>query len=64
MPFWAEIWVLRFLQKKYLPTWLILVLDLMLLVGAYFFSLLLLTNFSFQITLSSQSIGEYVGVGA
>lgn len=64
MPFWAEIWVIRFLQKKYLPTWLILVLDLILVINAYFFSLLLLTNFSFQITLSSQSISELILIGS
>lgn len=64
MPVWAEIWVVRFLQKKYLPTWLILVLDLCFVVAAYFFSLLLLTNFSFQITLSFQSLSEIVLIGS
>lgn len=42
-----ESWVLKLLGKRYLPTWLILLLDMSMVAVSYVFALLLLTNFSF-----------------
>ncbi len=38
----------RFLGKRYLPVWLILVIDLSMVAGAFFFSFLLLSDFDFN----------------
>ena len=42
-----ENWILKLLGKRYLPTWLILILDLAIVGISFVFALLLLTNFSF-----------------
>ena len=42
-----ENWVLKLLGKRYLPTWLILILDLTIVGASFVFALLLLTDFSF-----------------
>jgi len=41
-----ENWILKLLGKRYLPTWLILVLDLAIVYFSFVFAILLLTNFS------------------
>jgi FlaA1/EpsC-like NDP-sugar epimerase len=42
---YIEAFMNRFLGKRYLPVWLILVIDLSMVAGAFFFSFLLLTDF-------------------
>jgi FlaA1/EpsC-like NDP-sugar epimerase len=42
-----ENWILKLLGKRYLPTWLILILDLAIVYFSFVFAILLLTNFSF-----------------
>ena len=43
-----ENWVVNILGKRYLPVWLILVMDLTIVGFSFLFALLLLTNFSFD----------------
>ena len=43
-----ENWVVRIIGKRYLPVWLILVMDLTIVGFSFLFALLLLTNFSFD----------------
>jgi len=60
MPTWAEIWVVRFLSRKHLPTWLVLLIDLSLVTVSYFSSQLLITNFDFDKLASFNSIQEFL----
>ena len=60
MPTWAEIWVVRFLSRKHLPTWLVLLIDLLLVTASYFASQLLITNFDFEKLASFNSIQEFL----
>lgn len=55
-----ETWVLKLLGKRYLPVWLILVLDLTIVGASFLFSLLLLTNFSFYKIYSPQRLQVWV----
>ncbi len=45
---YIEAFMNRFIGKRYLPVWLIMVIDLSMVAGAFFFSFLLLTNFDFD----------------
>lgn len=58
MPTWAEIWVVRLLSRKHLPTWLVLLIDFFLVICAYFGAQLLLTNFDFDKFVSYNSVQE------
>jgi FlaA1/EpsC-like NDP-sugar epimerase len=58
MPTWAEIWVVRLLSRKHLPTWLVLLIDFFLVICAYFGAQLLLTNFNLDKFVSYNSIQE------
>ena len=60
MPTWAEIWVVRFLGRKYLPTWLVLLMDLSLVTISYFTSQLLITNFDLDKLASFNSLQEFL----
>ena len=60
MPTWAEIWVVRFLGRKYLPTWLVLLIDLSLVTISYFTSQLLITNFDLDKLASFNSLQEFL----
>lgn len=55
-----ETWVLKLLGKRYLPVWLILVLDLTIVGISFLFALLLLTNFSFYKIYSPQRLQAWV----
>lgn len=55
-----ETWVVKLLGKRYLPVWLILVLDLTIVGASFLFSLLLLTNFSFYKIYSPQRLQVWV----
>ena len=58
MPTWAEIWVVRLLSRKHLPTWLVLLIDFFLVICAYFGAQLLLTNFDLDKFVSYNSVQE------
>ena len=58
MPTWAEIWVVRLLSRKHLPTWLVLLIDFFLVICAYFGAQLLLTNFDMDKFVSYNSEQE------
>lgn len=60
MQTWAEIWVVRFLSRKHLPTWLVLMIDLSLVTASYFVSQLLITNFDIDRLASYNSIQEFI----
>lgn len=60
MATWVEIWVVRFLGRKHLPTWFVLLIDLCLVTIAYFTSQLLITNFDFDKLASFNSIQEFL----
>jgi FlaA1/EpsC-like NDP-sugar epimerase len=60
MPTWAEIWVVRFLGRKHLPIWLVILIDLLLVTTAYFLSQLLITNFDFDKLVSYNSLQEFL----
>jgi FlaA1/EpsC-like NDP-sugar epimerase len=60
MPTWAEIWVVRFLGRKHLPIWLVILIDLFLVTTAYFVSQLLITNFDFDKLVSYNSLQEFL----
>ncbi len=55
-----ESWVLKLLGKRYLPVWLILLLDLTIVGISFLFALLLLTNFSFYKIYSPQRLQVWV----
>ena len=58
MPTWAEIWVVKLLSRKHLPTWLVLLIDFFLVICAYFGAQLLLTNFDLDKFVSYNSVQE------
>ena len=58
MSTWAEIWVVRLLSRKHLPTWLVFLIDFFLVICAYFGAQLLLTNFNLDKFVSYNSIQE------
>ncbi len=64
MPTWAEIWVVRFLGRKHLPIWLVILIDLLLVTTAYFVSQLLITNFDFDKLVSYNSLQEFLLVNS
>ena len=64
MPTWAEIWVVRFLGRKFLPTWLVLLIDLSLVTISYFTSQLLITNFDLDKLASFNSLQEFLLLNA
>ena len=51
-----ETWVFKLLGKRYLPVWLILLLDLTIVGISFLFALLLLTDFSFYKIYSPQRL--------
>ena len=51
-----ETWVMKLLGRRYLPVWLILILDLAIVAASFLFALLLLTNFSFYKIYSPQRL--------
>ena len=55
-----ENWVLKLLGKRYLPVWLILVLDLTIVGFSFLFALLLLTNFSFYKIYSPERLQVWI----
>lgn len=58
MPTWAEIWVVRFLGRKHLPIWLVLIIDLFFVTATYFLAHILLTNFNVNTLVSFNSLQE------
>ncbi len=55
-----ETWEMKLLGKRYLPVWLILILDLAIVAASYLFALLLLTNFSFYKIYSPQRLQAWL----
>ena len=58
MPKRVVTWVVTLLNRKHLPTWLVLLIDITLVICAYFLAQLLLTNFNIDKFFSYNSIQE------